>query len=68
MPNEAMPNEELLTVDEVAEIMKVDARTIRNYINSGELPVFMVGTREYRVRRETLNRFIREREKKKGTE
>jgi len=68
MPNEATPNEELLTVDEVAEIMKVDPRTVRNYINSGELAVFMVGTREYRVRRETLNKFIREGEKRRGTE
>ena len=63
-----MPDEELLTVDEAAQIMKVNSRTVRNYINSGELAVFMVGKREYRIRREALNKFIQEREKKKGTE
>jgi excisionase family DNA binding protein len=62
-----MPDEELRTVDKVAEIMKVNARTVRNDINSGELAAVMIGKREYRVRREALNEFIKQREKKKGT-
>jgi len=61
-----MQDEELLTVDEAAEIMKVHPRTIRGYVNSGELAVVMIGKREYRIRRSELNRFIREKEERKG--
>ena len=63
-----MPDEELLTVDEAAQVMKVNPRTIRSYINSGELAVVMIGKREYRIRREALNSFIKDKEKKKGVE
>ncbi len=63
-----MQDEELLTADEAAEIMKVHSRTIRGYVNSGQLAVVMIGKREYRIRRRELNRFIREREERKGTE
>jgi excisionase family DNA binding protein len=65
---ESMPDEELLTVDEAAQIMRVNPRTIRDYVNAGDLAVFMVGKREYRIRRATLNKFIQEREQRKGVE
>lgn len=57
-----MQEEELLTVDEAAVIMKVHPRTIRGYVNSGELAVVRIGKREYRIRRGELYRFIRDRE------
>jgi len=63
-----MQDEQLLTVDEAAEVMKVHPKTIRGFVNSGELAVVEIGKREYRIRRSELNRFIREREerRKKG--
>ena len=62
-----MQDEELLTVDEAAKIMKVHPRTIRSFVNSGDLAIVEIGKREYRIRRSELNRFIREREERRGT-
>ena len=63
-----MQDEELLTVDDAAKIMKVHPRTIRAFINSGELAIVEIGKREYRIRRSELNRFIREREERRRTD
>ncbi len=62
-----MPDEELLTVDEAAQIMRVHPRTIRGYVKAGEMAVVEIGKREYRIRRAELNRFIRDREARKGS-
>lgn len=61
-----MQDEELLTVDESAQILKVHPRTVRDFVQSGELAKVPVGKREYRIRRGEVNRFIRERESRKG--
>ena len=63
-----MQDEELLTVDDAAKIMKVHPRTIRAFVNSGSLAIVEIGKREYRIRRSELNRFIREREERRRTE
>ncbi|HZS75927.1 MAG TPA: helix-turn-helix domain-containing protein [Ktedonobacteraceae bacterium] len=63
-----MQYEELLTVDEAAQIMKVHPRTIRAYVKSGELAIVEIGKREYRIRRSELNRFIRDREERRKTD
>ena len=61
-----MQDEELLTVDEAAQILKVHPRTVRDFVQSGELAKGPIGKREYRIRRGEVNRFIRERESRKG--
>lgn len=63
-----MSEDEILTAEEVAKIMKVNIRTVREWVSNGELAVIMVGKREYRIRRSELNRFMQDREKRKGTE
>lgn len=52
------PEKEMLTADEVAEYMNVHVRTVRNWINSGELPYVRIGPRGYRISRTDLLAFI----------
>ena len=54
---------EMLTVEEVAEIMKVNIRTVRAWVQSGELPRIWIGKREYRISRVDLRAFA---EKRRG--
>jgi excisionase family DNA binding protein len=53
-----MQDEKLLTVEEAAEIMSVHSSTIRRFVKSGELAHVKIGTREYRIKRSELLRFI----------
>ena len=45
-----MPDE-FLTVNEIAERLKLNPQTVRNWIDAGRLPAFRVG-RRVRIRRE----------------
>ncbi len=63
-----MQDDEMLTADDVARIMKVNIRTVRQWVADGELGVIWIGKREYRIARSELNRFIRERQGRKGSE
>jgi excisionase family DNA binding protein len=45
-----VPEDEFLTVAEIATILKMNPQTIRNWIDAGSLPAFHVG-RRVRVRR-----------------
>ena len=47
-----------LTVDEIAELLKVNPQTVRNWIDRGELPAVRIGSRRVRVRQSDLDRFI----------
>ena len=49
---------EFLTVAEVAEELKVNQMTVRNWIDTGELPAVRVGARRVRVRRSALASFL----------
>ena len=49
---------EMLTVEEVAEMMKVNIRTVRAWVLSGELPRIRIGKREYRISKADLRAFI----------
>jgi excisionase family DNA binding protein len=53
---------DLLTVSEVAEILRVDDTTVRRWVKQGALEAVVlphVNTRQaYRIKRETLNRVI----------
>lgn len=60
-----MQDDEMLTAEEVARIMKVHISTVRKWVRAGELRVVDIGPREYRIRRSELNRFVKEREREK---
>jgi excisionase family DNA binding protein len=53
---------DLLTVSEVAEILRVDDTTVRRWVKQGVLEAVVlphVNTRQaYRIKRETLNRVL----------
>lgn len=49
---------ELLTVNETAQHIKVNAQTVRNWIDRGELPALRVGGRRVRIQRSALEAFI----------
>ena len=52
--------ERVYTVEEVAKQLRVNARTVRSWIASGELIALDVG-REYRISQTDLNTFIEKR-------
>ncbi|MFM1830443.1 MAG: hypothetical protein RLZZ558_783 [Planctomycetota bacterium] len=55
----AMPSKPVLTTGEVASILKVAARTVSKWIDSGRLEGYRIpGSRDRRVRREALDAFI----------
>jgi excisionase family DNA binding protein len=53
--------EEVLTVEEIAKQLKVSIKTVRHWINSGELIAVDLG-RGYRISRRNLNIFLRKRQ------
>jgi excisionase family DNA binding protein len=48
-----------LTVADVAELLKLNQQTVRNWIDQGSLPAFRVG-RRVRIRRADLDRVLEE--------
>ena len=57
--------EDWLTTDEIARDLKVNVKTVRNWINSGELAAIDVGG-EYRVYRKDYEDFINRRKVDRG--
>lgn len=54
--------DELLTTDEIAKILKVEARTVRAYITQGKLAaIYLEG--KYRVYRRDFDEFLKQRYK-----
>jgi excisionase family DNA binding protein len=51
--------ESFLTVAEVADLLKLNQQTVRNWIDQGSLPALRVG-RRVRIRRSDLNRLLDE--------
>jgi excisionase family DNA binding protein len=49
--------DEFLTVAEVAELLKLNEQTVRNWIDQGSLPALKVG-RRVRIRRSDLERVL----------
>ncbi len=49
--------DEFLTVAEVAELLKLNQQTVRNWIDQGSLPALRVG-RRVRIRRSDLDRVL----------
>jgi excisionase family DNA binding protein len=56
-----MNDDEMLTAEEVAKIMKTSIKTVRSWVQSGELARVPIGKREYRIVRRDLNDFIAKR-------
>jgi excisionase family DNA binding protein len=54
-----------MTVDQVAELLQVNARTVRNWVRSEGLPAMRVGA-EYRFRRENVVTWLEDRATKPG--
>jgi excisionase family DNA binding protein len=59
MPTQSGNLEEFLTVAEVAEMLKLNQQTVRNWIDQGSLPAVRVG-RRVRIRRSDLERVLEE--------
>jgi excisionase family DNA binding protein len=55
--NSAEPEESFLTVAEVAEMLKLNQQTVRNWIDQGSLPAFRVG-RRVRIKRSDFERVL----------
>jgi len=49
--------ESFLTVAEVAELLRLNQQTVRNWIDAGSLPAIRVG-RRVRIKRSDLNRIL----------
>jgi excisionase family DNA binding protein len=62
-PNTAHDSLQLLTADEVAGLLRVDPRTLREMRNAGEFPKPMKVGRSLRWRRRTVERFLAEAER-----
>src|SRR5436190_8402975 len=57
--NSIEPEESFLTVAEVAEKLKLNQQTVRNWIDQGSLPALRVG-RRVRIKRSDFERIIEE--------
>lgn len=51
-------SEELLTIGEIADILRVSTRSVHRYIESGKLKASNIGV--WRIRRSDLEDFLRE--------
>jgi excisionase family DNA binding protein len=56
----AMQSQDLIELDEVAEILHVTVDTVRSYIREKQLPAYKVG-RSYLVDRADVYKFLRDR-------
>lgn len=54
--------DELLSLEEVKDILKVHIETVRTWVRQKKLPAIKISPRDYRVRRSALNKFLEERE------
>jgi excisionase family DNA binding protein len=52
--------DEWLSVDEIAKNLKMDVETVRNWIRRKQLKAYRFG-RDYRIRQEDFDAFVRER-------
>jgi excisionase family DNA binding protein len=57
--------DEFLTVAEVAELLKLNQQTVRNWIDAGALPAVRVGARRVRITRADLDAYL---ERRRGAE
>ena len=65
--SQSAPSDELLTVAEVAEYLKVNQQTVRNWLDRRELASVRVGSRRVRIRRSDLDEFLKREEAAAGS-
>jgi excisionase family DNA binding protein len=53
--------ERLLTVEEVAVILRMNIKTVYKYVRSGDLPGFRVGTHAWRFKRSDIDAMMNKR-------
>jgi excisionase family DNA binding protein len=53
-------SDEWLSVEDVAQILKMDEETVRKWIRRKQLKAYKFG-RDYRIRRDDFDRFVQER-------
>lgn len=53
-----MPGYNLLTMEQVAKRLGVSLKTVYRWIDSGELPVSLLGERTYRIFERDLIKFV----------
>ena len=58
-----MPDDEIMTVKEVAEFFKIAEKTAYRFASEGKVPGFKVGS-AWRFRKSEINRWIAEQEQK----
>ena len=63
-----MQDDEVLTVQEVAQQYKVSERTVRNWIEREGLVAFPIGKRGYRISKADLHDFIERRKRRSPTD
>jgi excisionase family DNA binding protein len=51
--------DDILTIEEVAKVLKVSKRTVYRWIETGELKVARIGRKTYRVFESDLRKFIK---------
>jgi len=61
-----MAGYDLLTMEEVAKRLGVSLKTVYRWIDSGELPVSLIGRRTYRIFERDLVKFVYSRQINKG--
>lgn len=52
-------NDDILTVEEVAKVLKVSKRTVYRWVEDGDLKTAKIGRKTYRVFESELKRFIK---------
>lgn len=52
-------DDELLTVAQAAQYLKVCEKTIRNLINNQKITASKVGSRSWRIRKEAIDNYLR---------
>lgn len=55
--NEVPFEESFLTVSEVADVLRLNPQTVRNWIDAGSLPAVRIG-RRVRIKKSDLDRFV----------
>lgn len=60
----AMP-EELLTIEQAAQLLQLHPDTVRRLVREGELPGVKIGRRQWRIATSALQRYIERGSKRK---
>jgi excisionase family DNA binding protein len=62
-----MPGYDLMTMEQVAKRLGVSLKTVYRWIDSGELPVSLIGQRTYRIFERDFIKFVYSRRINKGS-